>query len=47
LAACAGKDVEARRDTARILLLLDSGGRLAWIAELHLVDVDFDWRTCC
>jgi site-specific recombinase XerC len=34
--------LEARRDTALIMLLLDSGGRLAEIAEMHVVDVDFD-----
>src|SRR6266496_2755579 len=39
LATCAGKDFEARRDTALIMLLLDSGGRLAEIAEMNVVDV--------
>src|SRR5512132_4194447 len=42
LATCAGKDFEARRDTALIMLLLDSGGRLAEVAEMHVVDVDFE-----
>ena len=42
LAVCAGRDFKARRDTALIMLLLDSGGRLAEIAEMHVVDVDFE-----
>jgi site-specific recombinase XerD len=42
LATCAGKDFEARRNTALIMLLLDSGGRLAEIAEMHVVDVDLE-----
>jgi integrase/recombinase XerC len=42
LAVCAGRDFAARRDTALIMLLLDSGGRLTEIAEMHVIDVDFD-----
>jgi site-specific recombinase XerD len=42
LAVCAGRDFAARRDTALIMLLLDSGGRLAEISEMHVVDVDFE-----
>jgi site-specific recombinase XerD len=34
-AACAGKDFEARRDTAMIMLLLDSGARRTGIEGLH------------
>ena len=41
-AACAGKDFEARRDTALIMLLLDTGARRAEMAGLTLVDVDLD-----
>src|SRR4051812_4384354 len=33
LAVCAGRDFKARRDTALIMLLLDSGGRLTEISE--------------
>src|SRR5215213_8909788 len=42
LAVCAGHDFAARRDTALIMLLLDSGGRLAEISEMHVVDLDFE-----
>src|SRR3954451_2883361 len=42
LAVCASRDFKARRDTALIMLLLDSGGRLAEISEMHVVDVDFE-----
>jgi site-specific recombinase XerC len=35
LAVCAGRDFKARRDTALIMLLLDSGGRLAEISEMR------------
>jgi site-specific recombinase XerD len=42
LATCAGKDFEARRDRALILLLLDTGGRRAEIAGLRTGDLDFE-----
>lgn len=42
LAVCAGKDFEARRDTAIITLLLDTGARSGEFAGLTLSDVDFD-----
>jgi site-specific recombinase XerD len=42
LAACAGKGFEARRDTAIIMLLLDTGARRAELADLTLADVDLD-----
>jgi integrase/recombinase XerC len=35
LATCAGRDSEARRDRALILLLLDTGGRLAEVAGMR------------
>src|SRR6266545_662747 len=43
LATCAGRDFEARRDRALILLLLDSGGRRAEIAGMRLGDVNFEY----
>jgi site-specific recombinase XerD len=42
LAACAGKTFEARRDTAVIMFLLDTGARRAELAGLRLADLDFD-----
>ena len=42
LAACAGRDFEARRDRALILLLLDTGGRLAEVAGMRLGDLNFE-----
>jgi site-specific recombinase XerD len=42
LAVCAGKGFEARRDTAIITLLLDTGARSGEFAGLRLADVDFD-----
>jgi site-specific recombinase XerD len=41
-AACAGTSFEARRDTALIMLLLDTGGRRAEMVGLKLTDVDLD-----
>ena len=41
LATCAGRDFEACRDRALILLLLDTGGRRAEIGGMRLGDVDF------
>jgi integrase len=41
-AACAGKDFEARRDTAMVMLLLDSGARRAELVGLRVDDLDFE-----
>jgi site-specific recombinase XerD len=41
-AACAGSGFEARRDTALIMLLLDTGARRAEMVGLKLTDVDLD-----
>jgi site-specific recombinase XerD len=41
-ATCAGKDFEARRDTAIIMLLLDSGARRAELVGLRLEDLDLE-----
>jgi site-specific recombinase XerD len=43
LANCASRDFEARRDRALILLLLDTGGRLAEIAGMRLGDLNFEY----
>jgi site-specific recombinase XerD len=40
LAACSGKDFEARRDTAIVMFLLDTGARRAELADLQLTDLD-------
>ena len=42
LAACAGKDFEAQRDTAIVMFLLDTGARRAELADLQLGDLDLD-----
>lgn len=42
LKACEGKDFDARRDTAIIRLLLDSGIRLSELVGLRLEDLDDD-----
>jgi integrase len=42
LAACAGKDLKARRDTAMIMLLLDSGARRAELVGLKVEDLNFE-----
>jgi site-specific recombinase XerD len=42
LAACAGKGFEARRDTALITFLLDTGARRGEVAGLRVTDIDFD-----
>ena len=39
---CAGTTFEARRDTALLMLLLDTGARRAEISDLTLDDVDLD-----
>jgi site-specific recombinase XerD len=45
LDVCAGRDFEARRDTALILVLLDTGPRRAEVAAMRLEDVDFDYNV--
>jgi integrase/recombinase XerC len=42
LSACAGKGFEARRDSAIIMLLLDTGARRAELADLQLAHVDLN-----
>ena len=42
LDACAGTDFEARRDTALVRMLLDTGMRRGEISGLRLADVDLD-----
>jgi site-specific recombinase XerD len=42
LAACAGKGFEARRDTAMIMLLVDTDARRAELVDLTLAHVDLD-----
>jgi site-specific recombinase XerD len=42
LGHCAGKDFTARRDTAILLLLVDTGIRAAELVDLQLGDVDLD-----
>jgi site-specific recombinase XerC len=42
LAACAGKGFEARRDTAIVMFLLDTGARRGELADLQLPDLDLD-----
>ena len=42
LKTCEGRDFEARRDTAIIRLLLDTGMRRAEIAGLGVTDIDFE-----
>ena len=43
LATCGGRDLPGRRDRALILLLLDTGGRLAEIAGMRLGDLNFEY----
>lgn len=45
LEACKGKDFQARRDTAIIRFLVDTGARLAELLGLTLDDIDFDRGT--
>jgi site-specific recombinase XerD len=45
LDVCAGRDFEARRDTAILLLLFDTGARRSELADLRLEDVDFDLQV--
>jgi len=44
LKACEGRDFTSRRDTAVILLLVDTGMRRAECAGMTLDDVDLDQR---
>jgi integrase/recombinase XerC len=41
-AACAGNTFEARRDTALLMLLLDTGARRAEMVGIKLADVDLE-----
>jgi integrase len=43
LAGCAGKDFEARRDTALIMLLVDAGPRRGELVGMLLDAVDFEY----
>ena len=43
LAVCAGKDFDARRDTALIMLLVDAGPRRAELVGMRLDAVDFEY----
>ncbi|HEY3036742.1 MAG TPA: tyrosine-type recombinase/integrase [Streptosporangiaceae bacterium] len=45
LDACAGRDFEARRDTALLRVLLDAGPRRAEVAAMRVEDVDFDYSV--
>ena len=45
LATCAGKDFDARRDTALIMFFLDTGARRGEAAGLKLADLDFDYQV--
>ena len=42
LAACSGQDFDDRRDTALVMLLVDTGIRLSEIAGLTVEDVDWE-----
>jgi site-specific recombinase XerD len=42
LAACSGSGFEERRDTALIMLMVDTGARLAEAVGLHVEDLDLD-----
>jgi site-specific recombinase XerD len=42
LAVCAGRDFDARRDTAIIMLLLDAGPRVGELVGMRVTDIDFD-----
>jgi integrase/recombinase XerC len=45
LQMCEGKDFYARRDTAILQLLIDTGVRRAEIAGLRVQDIDWDMQT--
>jgi len=40
---CAGKDFEARRDTALLMVLLDAGPRRAELLGMRVEDLDFEY----
>jgi site-specific recombinase XerD len=40
---CAGKDFEARRDTALLMVLLDAGPRRSELLGMRLEDLDFEY----
>jgi len=42
-AVCAGKDFDARRDTALLMMLLDAGPRRAELLGMRLEDVSFEY----
>jgi site-specific recombinase XerC len=44
LQSCAGKDFDSRRDTAIIMLLLDTGVRRAELASIRLDHLDLDYQ---
>jgi len=44
LKACSGQDFEARRDTAILRILIDSGVRVSGLAAIQLEDVDLPHR---
>lgn len=43
LDACEGQDHDSRRDTAWLMMMLDSGGRLSEIANLQLDHLDLEY----
>jgi site-specific recombinase XerD len=45
LDACAGPDFDARRDTALVMLLVDTGIRLSELAGLTVEDIDWEHET--
>ncbi len=45
LTACAGTSFPCRRDTAIVMLMIDSGARRAEIVGLRLGDLDFDYEV--
>jgi integrase/recombinase XerC len=45
LKSCAGKDFESRRDTAIIMLLLDTGVRRAELANIQLDHLDLNYQV--
>jgi site-specific recombinase XerD len=45
LAACAGTSFPCRRDTAIVMLMIDSGARRAEVVGLRVVDLDFDYEV--
>jgi site-specific recombinase XerD len=45
LAACAGSNFASRRDTAILMLMIDSGARRAEIVALRVGDLDFDYEV--